>query len=136
MKKSKVIVLILTMILLIIFPLTVNAEIITSSSTQGISGTVENPNDFQINPDDYESSGPNATDVKDMYKFGGSIAGVIQIVGTIVSVGVMMILGIRYMLASADEKAEYRERMLPYFIGAILLFGASNIVKVVFNLFN
>ena len=116
MKKNIVIVLILTMILLVIFPLTINAA--------------------QINPDDYETSGPSASDVKGMYKFGGSVAGVIQIVGTIVSVGVMMILGIRYMVASADEKAEYRERMLPYFIGAVLLFGASNIVKVIFNIFN
>ena len=113
MKKNKIIVLIITMALLVIFPLTINAA--------------------QIDPDDYQSSGPSTSDVKDMFKFGGSVAGAIQIVGTIVSVGVMMILGIRYMLASADEKAEYRERILPYFIGAILLFGASNIVKVIYN---
>ena len=109
-------ILMLLIILTIIFPLTINA--------------------FQINPDSYESSGPSTSDVKDMYKFGGSVAGVIQIVGTIVSVGAMMILGVRYMLGSADEKAEYKERMLPYFIGAVLLFGASNIVKIVFNIFN
>jgi len=115
MKRTKIIVLMLIMIL-IIFPLTINAT--------------------QIDPNDYESSGPNAADVKDMYKFGGSVAGAIQIVGSIVSVGVIMLLGIRYMLASADEKAEYRERMVPYFIGAILLFGTSNIVKIAYNIFN
>ena len=116
MKKTRIIVLMLIMILVIIFPLTVNAS--------------------QINPDDYEASGPSAADVKGMYKFGGSIAGVIQIIGTIVSVGVMMLLGIRYMLASADEKAEYRERLLPYFIGAVILFGASNVVKIIYNMLN
>lgn len=118
MKKNKVIVSILIMMLLLIFPLTIKAS------------------QIGIDPDKYKSEGPSATDVKDMYKFGGSIAGVIQIVGTIVSVGTMMILGIRYVLASADEKAEYRERLLPYFVGAVLLFGASNIVKMIYNMFN
>ena len=47
-----------------------------------------------------------------------------------------MIIGIRYVMASADEKAEYRERMLPYFIGAVLLFGASNVVNIIFEIFN
>ena len=111
-------VLMLLMLLTIIFPLAINA-----------SG-------YQINPENYHSDGPSTDDVKGMYRFGGSVAGVIQIVGTIISVGTMMLLGIRYMLASADERAEYRERMLPYFIGAVLLFGASNIVKILFNLFN
>lgn len=70
-----------------------------------------------------------------MYKFGGSVAGIIQIVGTIVSAGAMIIIGIRYVVASADEKAEYKERMFPYFIGAVLLFGASNIVNILYKMF-
>lgn len=115
MKKSKIIVSILIIMLLLIFPLTINAT--------------------GINPEDYKSNGPSTGDVKDMYKFGGSVAGAIQIIGTIVSVGAIMILGIRYMVASADEKAEYKERMLPYLIGAILLFGASNVVKIIYNIF-
>jgi len=114
--KKIIKILMLLMVLTIIFPLTINA--------------------FQIDPDNYQSNGPTTEDVKDMYKFGGSVAGVIQIVGIIVSVGTMMILGIRYVMASADEKAEYRERLLPYFIGAVLLFGASNVVKIVFNMFS
>jgi len=115
MKKTKYLVLILIMLILIIFPLNVNAS--------------------QINPGDYKSNGPSATEVKDMYNFGGSVAGVIQIAGTIVSAGAMIIIGIRYVIASADEKAEYKERMYPYFIGAVLLFGASNIVKILYNIF-
>ena len=116
MRKIKVITLISIMLLLIIFPLTVNAS--------------------QINPDSYSSSGPSAADVKDMYAFGGSIAGVIQVVGTIVSAGALIIIGIRYVVASADEKAEYRERMIPFVIGAVLLFGASNLVNIIYKMFS
>ena len=53
-----------------------------------------------------------------------------------VAIIVAMVLGIQFMAASADEKAEYKERMLPYFIGAVLLFGASNIVKLAYNMFS
>lgn len=116
MKKNKIVVTLLIILLVIIFPLTIKAS--------------------QINPDDYKSDGPSTADVEDMYKFGGSVAGVIQIIGTIVSAGTMIIIGIRYAVASADEKAEYKERMFPYFIGAVLLFGASNIVKIAYNMFS
>ena len=116
MKKSKFIISIFITRLIIIFPLIVNAS--------------------QINPDDYKSSGPTVEDVEDMYTFGGSIAGIIQIVGTAVSIGTMIIIGIRYVISSADEKAEYKERMFPYFIGAVLLFGASTIVNIAYNMFS
>ena len=117
MKKIKLslLILILTLAIGLIIPLAVNAT--------------------QIDPDDYESSGPTSQDVKDMYKFGGSIAGVVQIAGTMVSVGALAIIGIRYMIASSDEKAEYKERMFPYVIGATLLFGASNIVNILYKMF-
>lgn len=115
MKKTKVIISMLIIIFIIIFPLMANA--------------------VQINPDNYNTSGPSSTDVKEMYEFAGAVAGIIQVAGTIVSVGAMMIIGIRYMVSSADEKAEYRERMIPYFIGAALLFGASNIVNVIYKMF-
>lgn len=117
MKKMKLslLILILTLIIGLIIPLAAEAT--------------------QINPENYKSSGPTSQDVKDMYKFGGSVAGVVQIVGTIVSVGTMAVIGIRYMVASVDEKAEYKERMFPYLIGATLLFGASNIVNILYKMF-
>ena len=118
MRKKETLALILVFILSIIFPLTINAS------------------DYQVNPENYKSGGPSANDVKDMYRFGGSIAGVVQIVGTIVSIGTMVIIGIRYIVASADEKAEYKERMLPYVIGCVLLFGSSNIVNILYNVSN
>ena len=42
--------------------------------------------------------------------------------------------GIKYMMGSASEKAEYKKTMIPYLVGAILIFGASAITKVVVQL--
>lgn len=58
---------------------------------------------------------------------GNQIIGIIQAIGTVVAVVVLMILGIKYMLGSVDEKAEYKKSMLPYVIGAASLLAASTI---------
>ena len=57
-------------------------------------------------------------------------------IGMAVSVIVLLILGIKYMICSAEEKAEYKKTMIPYLIGAALVFGASFIANVVYSLFN
>lgn len=88
-----------------------------------------------INPDDYKPENLDESDVTQFQEFGGRIAGVVQVIGTMVSVGAMIIIGIRYVASSADQKAEYRERMIPYFIGAVLLFGASNVVNIIYKIF-
>ncbi len=75
---------------------------------------------------------PNSADT--FWTVGNNILGIIQIVGTIVAVGVIMVIGIKYMMGSAEEKAEYKKTLIPYLIGAILLFAAVNIAKAVFSL--
>lgn len=76
------------------------------------------------------TNGKSANDVKDK---AGEIVGLIQVVGTIVSVGMLTFLGIKYVLGSADQKAEYRKSMFPYFVGSILIFGVSNITQIIYS---
>lgn len=59
------------------------------------------------------------------------IIGIITTIGVVVAVIVLLVLGIKYMMGSASEKAEYKKTMIPYLVGAILIFGASTITKVV-----
>lgn len=65
---------------------------------------------------------------------GNQIIGIITTVGVVVAVVVLLILGIKYMMGSASEKAEYKKTMIPYIVGAALIFGASAITKVVIGL--
>lgn len=64
---------------------------------------------------------------------GKKIIGMIQAIGSILAVAVLVILGIKYMMGSAEEKAEYKKTMIPYLIGAILIFAASNIAGMIYN---
>jgi len=65
--------------------------------------------------------------------FGGRIMGILQTAGIVVAVVILMILGIKYMMGSAEEKAEYKKTMIPYVIGAILLFAATTIANMVYQ---
>ncbi len=65
---------------------------------------------------------------------GNQIIGIITTVGVVVAVIILLVLGIKYMMGSASEKAEYKKTMIPYIVGAVLIFGASAITKVVVGL--
>lgn len=52
-------------------------------------------------------------------------------IGLIVTVVVGIILGIQFMTASADGKAEVKEKLIPYAVGCVVIFGAFGIWKLV-----
>lgn len=64
---------------------------------------------------------------------GNKILGIVQIVGTIASIVTLIILGIKYMTGSVEEKAEYKKTLMPYLIGAVFVLGATNITKWIYD---
>lgn len=62
---------------------------------------------------------------------GSTILSIVTGVGMVLAVVLVAILGIKYMMGSTEEKAEYKKSMIPYLVGAILVFGASAIGKAV-----
>lgn len=77
--------------------------------------------------------GTSTTKEKGIEDFGQNVIKVISTVASISSVVVLIIIGIRYMMGSVEEKAEYKKSMLPYVIGCILVFGASRIASILYN---
>lgn len=49
----------------------------------------------------------------------------------ILAVAAVVFAGLRYMFASADQKADIKKQMVILVIGAVLVFGASTIIGVV-----
>ena len=58
---------------------------------------------------------------------------IIQIVGVTVAIVMLMTLGIKYMVASAADRAEIKKHAIVYFVGAIIMFGAAGLVEIVKN---
>ena len=67
---------------------------------------------------------------------GKRVMGILQAVGIVIAVVVLMVLGIKYMMGSAEEKAEYKKTFIPYIVGAILIFAATTIANMVYNFAN
>ena len=76
----------------------------------------------------------NASDNAAVSKVGGQIVGIIQTVGIVIAVVMLLVVGIKYMMGSAEEKAQYKQTLLPYVIGAVLIFAASTLVNVIYNM--
>lgn len=85
---------------------------------------------FALNVDDYE---PTIQDTITLRNKTSKILNVISIIGTIISVIVIMIIGIKYMFGSLEEKAEYKKTIFTYLIGAVLLFGATVLPTILYK---
>lgn len=118
-KKFIKIVSILLMVMMLV-------SISVSSFAAGKAGSMIQPNGVTATP-------PNTESISNV---GNSIVGIIQTIGIIISVITLIVLGIKYMMGSAEEKAEYKKTLMPYIIGAALVFAASAIAGIVFNFAN
>lgn len=105
-----------------ILALALTVIIMMSVSTMVMATTVT-PNSIKIDQG-------NSAEISSI---GGKIIGVIQVIGIIISVAILVVLGIKYMMGSAEEKAEYKKTLIPYFVGAILIFGASAFAQTIYT---
>lgn len=111
---------ILSMILVVMMLLTaISTVVLAAPDMTGAIETISNGNG--------EQPGQVVT-------LGATIVTIMQTVGVVVAVVVLLILGIKYMMGSAEEKAEYKKTMIPYIVGAVLIFASTTIVKVVYNI--
>lgn len=113
-KVSKIFAIILLVVMLMSFASTVFAD------TSVDPGTWKNQTGDKIKTDDITN-------------FSASIINVISIIGSAAAIITLIVLGIKYMMGSAEEKAEYKKTLLPYIIGAAMVFGASVLTGVIYN---
>ena len=85
-----------------------------------------------VTPGSFSAINPSNTST--IVTMGGQIIGVVRTVGVLVAVVILLILGIKYMVGSAEEKADYKKSMIPYLVGAVLIFAASAIAGIVYDM--
>jgi len=73
-------------------------------------------------------------DYKRAFEMAGTIVNAITTIGTVVAIVGIMVLGIKYMLGSVEQKAEYKKTMIPYLIGCIFIFTITRIVSIIYSL--
>ena len=86
-----------------------------------------------INTDDFIPSDPTVDDAKPIIDKVGVILGAVRNISVVVSVIFLMIMGVKYMLASVEEKANYKASVMPYIIGCLLATSGITIVSFIYS---
>lgn len=79
------------------------------------------------------SANEKGSGASEIQNIGAQIVGYIKIVGAIVAIAMLLVIGIKYMAASSEGKAEYKKNMIPYLVGALLVFAGTQVVGIVYN---
>lgn len=111
MKKSKKIILrilpVLLVLVLVITPNVFAADAITAGVPQG------------------------GSQISNITNLGGSIWSTIQVIVQIAAIAAIVFAGVRYMFASADDKANIKKQTVILIVGAALVFAAVPIAKFI-----
>lgn len=85
------------------------------------------------NPDAYKPGDIGDGDIDVVTSKAGIVFDVITTVGIVTAVITLLIIGIKYMIGSVEEKAEYKKTMIPYIIGIVMIGGISVILRLISN---
>ena len=112
--KKKYNVLKIVIFFIVILVMTLNFSFGESMSINNLTGTTKN-------------------DIGDVQTIGNKIITIVSTIGSILSVIVIIVLGMKYMLGSVEERAEYKKSFMPYFIGAMIIFAASTLAGIIYE---
>ena len=62
--------------------------------------------------------------------FSSNLYTVLLVAATAISVLIGIIIGVKYMIGSVEEKAEYKKLLVPYLAGCVAVYGALGIWKL------
>ena len=112
-KKALKIILIIILILNIVAPITAQAYSYTANA-------------FKVHTDDITGA-MNSNSMQTVY----GVLGIVRLVGIFAAIGMLIWIGIKYIMSSAQEKANLKGVLWIYVLGAVIIFGASNIMAII-----
>lgn len=136
MKNNKIIFKILILTVILLFTMLIN-----TSEAAFWSNIFEYGDNFletganaatQIDPSNLNAG---ATDKKTR-ELMDDLYSIVFPLGVVATVVVGAILGIKFMLASAEDKAKVKESMVPYVVGCIVIYGALGIWRICIQIFS
>lgn len=83
-----------------------------------------------LNPNDYQTT-LQYDDATYIFSKGGQVLKLLRNIAAIVSVLTITIIGLRYMMGSVEQKAEYKQTMMPVVVGCILIASLSAILTLI-----
>lgn len=90
--------------------------------------------DIDIKPDEYKPEKITAQEGGRAIEMTGKILRIVRTLGVVAAMVVLSIIGLKYMLASLDEKANYKENMIPYIVGCALLILCTTLPSIIYSI--
>ena len=94
---------------------------------------VKASSDPVTNPGDFDLSKGQTEDTEKINKKIGPILGWLSVVGIVISVIAIAVIGLKYMLGSVEEKADYKKTMISYIIGVMLIATVTTLPTIIYN---
>ena len=135
MNKKNVFKILLIIIFLFIMVLNININTVKARDIDAFDHGIDEPEkleNFGLGDLKEYSKGDTTSDLfKDKIE---KVLGFIKNLGIVISVVVLIIIGIKYMLGSVEEKADYKKTMMPYIYGTLFLFAGSFIPQLIYEI--
>lgn len=104
----------------------------STGSTQHTAGEIVDEADKFIDTGSKDAN--NKINPMNLVEMSDTIYNILLVAGIIIAIIVGLILGIRFIMGSIEEKAEIKAMIIPYIIGCVVVFGAFAIWKVVVDI--
>ena len=134
MNKTLKIAMTIAMIISILFTFSSMAFAENSTSKNGKNG--ENAgtasgliNDINTNTS-FSSASQQATGLSNM---AGKVIGLIQVASVVLAVILIAVFGFKFIMGSANEKADYQKSFIPLIVGLVVVFAATSIAKLIMS---
>lgn len=99
----------------------------------GTDGSSTSSSVTTINPDLYKPDNPTTDEAGAVISKIGVVLGAIRNISAVIAVLALMLMGFKYIIGSAEEKANYKTTLLPYIIGAVIAVSGTTIVSFIYN---
>lgn len=90
---------------------------------QDLNGVLENVN----------NATNNSTVDDGVNTLAGTVINWLWVISIIAAIIVIMVIGLKYIIGSTQEKAEYKKSLIPLVVGILLIVFATTIVKFLFK---
>lgn len=66
----------------------------------------------------------------------GRIIGLLRNISVVAGVLLLTVIGLKFMIGSAEEKAEYKKSLVPLVVGICVVMAATTITSLIFSFFD
>lgn len=116
-------------IIMIILLLNISMFYMNKSYASNISDIFQGAKNFM-------NAGNNGTQINEnqLIDTSNTVYNILLVLGMSVAAIIALILGIKFMIGSVEEKAQVKDQLVPFLIGCVVIFGAFGIWQIIVSL--